>query len=282
MAKQPLVVVITGAGSGMGRSYAKVYAEQGAHLALNDFQAESLAETVALHGTADTLADVFDVSDRDAMQAFAARVLARWGRVDIVINNAGVMGGFQPIWLLSPETIERTWRINFGGVVNGTQAFLPSMLAAQRGQIVNVSSIFGLVGSPNHGDYSASKFAVRGFTEALMCELQETGVTAHLVHPGGIDTQIGTVDGQKMPFSTRYLTTSADALAYHVRDRLARGQAKIVYGRDSLKTWLGATWLPTGWMAKLVWRDIKPVLDPAPYDAVRRPSTPSSTPGNRS
>ena len=264
------VVVITGAGSGMGRAYAKVYAEAGARLALNDFDAASLAETVRLHGRGDTLSAAFDVGDRDAVFAFAEQVMARFGRVDIVINNAGISGGFKPVWQLAPTEIERTLRVNLWGVIHGTQAFLPHMLKAQSGQIVNVSSIFGLVGAPNHGDYSASKFAVRGFTEALMTELQETGVTAHLVHPGGIATNIGKVDGEELAFSKHYLTTSPDDIAYHVRDKLLKGSAKIVYGKDSLKTWLGSNVMPLKWLSRIVWNDIKPTLDRAPYDAVRR------------
>lgn len=265
------VVVVTGAGSGMGRAYAKVYAEAGARLALNDYDAASLAETVALHGRADTVSAAFDVGDRAALFAFAEQVLQAFGQVDIVINNAGVMGGFKPIWELTPTDFERTLRINLNGVIHGTQAFLPAMLKAQSGQIVNVSSIFGLVGAPNHGDYSASKFAVRGFTEALMTELQETGVTAHLVHPGGIATNIAMVDGEELAFGKHYLTTTADDIAYHVRAKLAKGSAKIVYGKDSLKTWLGSNVVPVKWLAKLIWHDIKPVLDPAPYAKVAMP-----------
>lgn len=265
------IVVITGAGSGMGRAYAKVYAEAGAKLALNDYDARALAETVALHGSYDTVSAAFDVGDRDAMYAFSMQVLKAFGRVDIVINNAGVMGGFKPVWELTPAEFDLTLRINLGGVINGTQAFLPHMLKAQSGQIVNVSSIFGLVGAPNHGDYSASKFAVRGFTEALMTELQETGVTAHLVHPGGIATNIGIINGQELDFSKHYLKTTADDIAYHVRAKLAKGSAKIVYGKDSLKTWLGSNIVPLKWLAKMIWRDIRPVLDPLPYDKVRKP-----------
>ncbi|MDZ4297175.1 MAG: SDR family oxidoreductase [Moraxellaceae bacterium] len=264
------VVVITGAGSGMGRAYAMVYAEAGAHLALNDFDALSLQETADMYGGSGCFSSAFDVSDRAAMFAFAEQVIARFGRVDIVINNAGVSGGFKPIWELTVDDMDRTMRINFGGVVNGTQAFLPHMLAAHQGQIVNVSSIFGLVGSPNHGDYSASKFAVRGFTEALMTELQETGVTAHLVHPGGIATNIGMVDGVEQDFSKHYLVTSPEDIAYHVRKALTQGRAKIVYGKDSFKTWLGSNFVPTGMLAKIIWRDIKPVLDLAPYAKVKK------------
>lgn len=262
------VVVVTGAGSGMGRAYAKVYAAAGARLALNDFDAVSLAETVALYGSNDTLSEAFDVADRDAMFRFADRVMSTFGRVDIVLNNAGVAGGNKPVWELTVADMDRTMRINFTGVVNGTQAFLPPMLAANRGQIVNVSSIFGLVGTPNSGDYCASKFAVRGYTEALMAELQESKVSAHLVHPGGINTNISKVDGQEPEFSKQYLTTPPEAIAKHVMKSLLVGRSKIVYGNDSFKVWMGANFLPTGLMANLVWRDIKKVLDLTPYNRI--------------
>jgi NAD(P)-dependent dehydrogenase (short-subunit alcohol dehydrogenase family) len=270
MSLKDKVVVITGAGSGMGRAYAKVYAAAGARLALNDFDAASLAETVALHGGKDTLSAAFDVSDRETMFGFAEDVMRAFGQVDIVINNAGVAGGNKPVWELSVDDMERTLRINFYGVVNGTQAFLPHMLATGSGQLVNVSSIFGLVGAPFSGDYCASKFAVRGYTEALMAELQDTGVTAHLVHPGGIATNIGKVDGQELEFSKHYLVTPPEAIATHVLQALLKGRAKIVYGKDSFKTWVGSNLVPTGLMAKLVWRDIKPVLDLAPYKGLRK------------
>ncbi len=265
------VVVVTGAGSGMGRAYAKVYRAAGASLALNDQDPAALADTARMHGGSDCLQAPFDVSDRAAMLDFASQVMARFGRVDIVINNAGVAGGDLPVWALTAAHFERALRINFGGVLNGTQAFLPHMLAAGRGQMVNVSSIFGLVGSPSQADYCASKFAVRGLTEALMAELQETGVTAHLVHPGGIATNIGKVDGVETAFSKHYLTTAPDDIARHVQRCLWRGRAKIVYGNDSLKTWVGSNLVPLGWLAKLVWRDIKPVLNLAPYKEATKP-----------
>jgi short-subunit dehydrogenase len=135
---------------------------------------------------------------------------------------------------------------------------------------VNVSSIFGLIGAPNYGDYSASKFAVRGFTEALMTELQETGVTAHLVHPGGIATNICKINGEEQEFSKHFLKTTADDIAYHVRAKLLMGSPKIVYGKDSLKTWFASNFIPLKWLSKLVWNEIKPVLDSTPYSKVRR------------
>lgn len=264
------VVVITGAGSGMGRAYAREFGRLGARLALNDFDSASLQESIELlaqTGVTDVCSAAFDVSDRAAMFAFAEQVQTHFGRVDIVINNAGVEGSALPAWDLPASAFERTMRINFFGVVHGTQAFLPLLLAQGNGHVVNVSSIFGLVGTPNHSDYCASKFAVRGFTEALMTELQESDIQVHLVHPGGIATNI-----QRAPasaaFGQHFLTTSPDDMARHLVKCLARGQVKVVYGNDALKTWLGSNLVPLAWLNRIIWREIRPVLDLASYRKV--------------
>ena len=187
------VVVITGAGSGMGRAYALEFARLGARLALNDFDATGLTETLAmLPGlpTDSVHSQVFDVGDKTAMHDFAAAVQARLGNAHVVINNAGISGGGLPVWLKDDAAYARTMQVNFFGVVYGTRAFLPQLLANGEGAIINVSSVFGLVGTPDTSDYCASKFAVRGFTESLMVELQQSPISVHLVHPGGVRTNI--------------------------------------------------------------------------------------------
>ena len=202
------VVVITGAGSGMGRAYALAFAKRGCKLALNDFNAASLADTVQLVNAQASVAvwsAAFDVSNRDAMQRFATEVKTHLGLADIVINNAGIEGGFVPAWQMDIKRLERTMNINFYGVVHGTQAFLPQLIERGNGHLINVSSIFGLVGTPNHTDYCASKFAVRGFTEALMTELHSSKINVHLLHPGGIATNIAQ-SSQAKSFSNNYLT----------------------------------------------------------------------------
>ena len=187
------IVVITGAGSGMGRAYALEFARLGARLALNDFDAKGLAETLAMlpHAPAGAVySEVFDVGDQAAVYAFAAAVQARLGNAHVVINNAGIAGGGRPVWLKDEAAYQRTMQVNFFGVVYGTRAFLPQLLANGEGAIVNVSSVFGLVGTPDASDYCAAKFAVRGFTESLMVELQQSPISVHLVHPGGVRTNI--------------------------------------------------------------------------------------------
>lgn len=182
------VAVVTGASSGIGRALARQLDAEGYTLVLCDVNEPALRETQGLlkHGSQRV---TLDVSRRPEVEAMAAEVIARHGRIDLVINNAGVTVD-ATIAEVSHEDFEWLFGINFWGVVYGTKAFLPTMLTQKSGTIVNVSSVFGMIGFPRQGTYNASKFAVRGFTEALWCELEGTGVHAVSVHPGGIKTNI--------------------------------------------------------------------------------------------
>ncbi|MCW8194805.1 SDR family oxidoreductase [Proteobacteria bacterium 005FR1] len=182
------VAVITGAGSGIGRGLATVLSQRGCKLALSDVNEVGLAETAASLG-GDVFTQVVDVADRAAMFAHAERVIERFGAVDLVINNAGVTVS-QTLAEVSFEDFEWLMNINFWGVVYGTKAFLPGMIERNSGTIVNISSVFGLVGWPTQGTYCAAKFAVRGFTETLRHELADTGIKVVSVHPGGVNTNI--------------------------------------------------------------------------------------------
>ena len=263
------VVVITGAGSGMGRAYALEAAARGARLALNDYDADTLAATVAMlpAGTA-VYSEAFDVADRDAVYAFADHVAAELGGADVVINNAGIEGSTEPVWATTDEQLERVMGINFWGVVHGTRAFLPQVLDGDFGAIVNVSSLFGLVGSPNASGYCAAKFAVRGFTESLTTELLHSTVSVHTVHPGGIATNISNLDG----FSSKYLKTKPEEVATVVLDAVGTRRTRIVYGTRAGSTWLGARLLPQWLMSRLVWRDVRPTLSTENYPAVAHAS----------
>ncbi|MEX1667130.1 SDR family NAD(P)-dependent oxidoreductase [Zhongshania arctica] len=261
------IVVVTGAGSGMGRAYALEFAKLGARLALNDYDSAGLAETVELlreAGEVELYTATFDVADRAAMAGFADEVKSVLGNAHVIINNAGISGAGKPVWATPLATIERVMGINFYGVVHGTQVFLPQLIENGEGAVVNVSSIFGLIGPPNNSEYSASKFAVRGFTESLMVELHDSPISVHLVHPGGIATNIANMP-QHQAFSDKYLSTPPEQIVRHVIRGIRRGTPKIVYGRDSFKTWLGANLVPLRLLNKLIWHDMRKVLDRSDY-----------------
>ena len=188
------VAVITGAGSGIGRALALNLAARGSLLAISDVDEAGLAETVELvraAGAATVRSDRLDVADRAAFAAYATSVAEEFGRVNVVINNAGVaLAG--DLVDLTYEDMDWIVGINFWGVVHGTKEFLPHLIASGDGHLVNLSSLFGLVSMPGQSAYNATKYAVRGLTEALREEMliagHRVGVTA--VHPGGIKTAI--------------------------------------------------------------------------------------------
>lgn len=186
------VVAITGAGSGIGRALAQLAAERGAKLALSDWDKVGLDETVELLGSKVEVASAqVDVADRAAVAAWAADVVAHFGTVNMIVNNAGVSvaGDFLE---MSYEDFDWITGINFVGVVNGTKEFLPHLIASGDGYLVNISSLFGLISMPGNSAYNATKYAVRGLTEAIREEMlvakHPVGVTC--VHPGGIKTGI--------------------------------------------------------------------------------------------
>jgi len=187
------VAAITGAGSGIGRGLALELVRRRCEVALSDIDAAGLAETARLcepFGARVTSA-VLDVADRAAVHDWADRVAGEHGRVHLIVNNAGV-SLVSAIESVSYEDLDWIVGINFWGVVHGTKAFLPHLRAAGEGHVVNISSVFGLTAAPNHGAYNATKFAVRGFTEALRIELEATKapVSATVVLPGGVRTSI--------------------------------------------------------------------------------------------
>ncbi len=187
------VAVVTGAASGIGRALAEDLARRRMDLSICDVDESGLEQTLArCEGTGvKVLAEKVDVADRGAMHAWADRCAELHGRINLVINNAGVALGSN-IEEMSYEDLEWLMGINFWGVVHGTKAFLPHLIASGDGHIVNVSSVFGIIAVPTQSAYNAAKFAVRGFTECLREELEVAGhpVSATSVHPGGIKTSI--------------------------------------------------------------------------------------------
>lgn len=238
------VAVVTGAGSGIGRALAQALDGRGAELVLVDVNAEGLDETAATLKKKPTLERV-DVSKREQVEALAAKVKAAHGRVDLVINNAGVTV-YDTITDVSYEDFEWVMNVNFWGVVYGTKAFLPAMIAQGSGVIANVSSVFGIVGWPLQATYNASKFAVRGFTEVLWRELKGTGVRAVSIHPGGIKTNIARSmrfrrgKGIAQSHATmvrifeRMAKTTPEQCAATILEGLDKGDKRILIGKDAV------------------------------------------------
>jgi short-subunit dehydrogenase len=187
------VAVITGAASGIGAALALNLARRGMHLALVDLDAAGLEATAGQARAAgvSVSAHAMDAADHAAVAALPAAVLERHGRVTALVNNAGVaLGGlFEQV---DADDFDWLMAINFGATVRLSRAFLPVLARADAAQLVNVSSIFGIIAPPGQTAYAASKFAVRGFSESLRHELEMTGspVGVTLVHPGGVRTSI--------------------------------------------------------------------------------------------
>lgn len=237
------VAVVTGAAAGMGRSLAVELARRGARLAICDVDADGLAETATICAGlgAAVEAEVVNVAERDVVLAFADMVIARFDVVNYVFNNAGI-AAVGSVMQSDFKDIERVMDIDFWGVVNGTKAFLPHLIASGDGHVVNTSSILGMLGAPNCNAYAAAKFAVRGFTESLRQEMLATGapVTVSCVHPGGIRTDIvkntsvgGTGAGAMLALLDKYAMTSSDDAARVILDGVAKSRSKILVGLDA-------------------------------------------------
>lgn len=185
------IAVITGAASGIGRALAMGLAKEGSRLALADIDFDGLKETERLlkSGGGQAIIRRVDISRKKEIYSFAEQVMEHYGEVDILINNAGVVFT-STIEDLSYEDFERVMNINFWGAVYGTKAFLGYLQKQKSSHIVNISSVYGLWALATQSAYNASKFALRGFTEALMQEQRGTGVNVSCVYPGGVKTNI--------------------------------------------------------------------------------------------
>ncbi|MFI5894463.1 SDR family NAD(P)-dependent oxidoreductase [Actinoplanes sp. NPDC051513] len=253
--------LITGAASGIGAALALDLAKRRAVLALLDRDAEGLERVAALArevGAGSVTTYVVDLSDGGDRLDLAAEIASRHGGVDLLINNAGVSltGTFEQNrmadfdWLLE---------INLHAVIRMTKAFLPQLLARPGTHLVNISSLFGLIGPPGQVAYATSKFGVRGFTEALRHELEPQGVGVTVVHPGGIKTNIaasarisgadpdGEQAAQVRKFAEKALTMPPEEAARQIVAAIQSRRPRLVITREAK----AADWLvritPTRW-----------------------------------
>lgn len=240
------VVVVTGAGSGIGRELAREAARRGARLALSDIDADGLAETVRLaraDGATDVRSDRLDVAEQAAVAEYAGRVAEHFGVVNLVVNNAGIAftGSVEQS---SYKDIARIMDVDYWGVVHGTKEFLPHLIASGDGHVINISSLFGILAVPGQAAYNSAKFAVRGFTEALRMEMAiaKHPVKVTTVHPGGIKTAIarnatvaeGLDQGSLAEtFDTKLAKTTPEKAAQIILDGVAKNKARVLVGLDA-------------------------------------------------
>ncbi|HST54162.1 MAG TPA: SDR family NAD(P)-dependent oxidoreductase [Pyrinomonadaceae bacterium] len=258
--------VVTGAASGIGRAIALSLGRRGCHLALADIDEAGMAETDDLARTSSVRVTRHrvDVADRGAVASFPARVAAEHGRVDLLFNNAGVAvgGTFEQV---SETDFEWLFEINFWGVVRMTRAFLPLLRESGDARVVNISSVFGLVAPPGHVAYAASKFAVRGFSEALRHELEGSRVGVTVVHPGGVSTAIadnarapagvGAEEAARRREQFRKVLRLSPAVAGETIVRgVERRKARVLVGADARAISLVARALPVSYWRALASR----------------------------
>lgn len=243
------VAAITGAGSGMGQQLAILLAKAGCHVSISDVNEKGLAETAALLKAYDVRVTTkkVDVSKQDQVKAWAAETAQNHGSINMIFNNAGVALG-STVEGASYEDIEWIMGINFWGVVYGTKEFLPFLKKSGEGHIINTSSLFGLTAQPTQSAYNSSKFAVRGFTESLRQELdiENKGVSALCVHPGGIRTNIandarmndslrslGMNPEKSAKAFNKLLRMPAEEAAQQILDAVLQNKRRLLIGNDA-------------------------------------------------
>jgi NAD(P)-dependent dehydrogenase (short-subunit alcohol dehydrogenase family) len=239
------VAVVTGAGSGMGRDLALQLAAKGALVAISDVNPAGLDETARLLKAqgAQVHSQLLNVAEREAVLEYADAVAAHFGKVNVVINNAGIAHHGE-VEITEFKQYERVMDVDFWGVVNGTKAFLPHLIASGDGHIVNTSSLFGILAMPGQSAYNAAKFAVRGFTESLYQEMKLAGhpVEVTCVHPGGIKTAIArnsTVsDGHNQQstaefFDRKLARTTSPRAAEIIIEAMEKNRPRVLVGADA-------------------------------------------------
>jgi len=250
-------IVITGAGSGIGRSLAIALSREGANIALCDINTKNLSETeqVIRSSPVNTLAMKVDVANLGEFKEFAAQVSHKLGGADVLINNAGISMS-ELIESMTPEQLHSLLWTNFGGVVHGCHAFLPQLKVREEGQIVNVGSVFSFGGQYGQAAYVSSKFAIRGYTETLIMELRKTKIAVSLAVPGAISTNLisnghhskkllGSFDTSDFArLHERTSQNTPDACARKLIAGMRRGRRRIIIGGDARLLTFLATYAP--------------------------------------
>lgn len=232
------VVLVTGAGSGMGRELTFELLRRGAHVAAVDMREQTLQETKDLSKSANVFTFTLDVTDSCAVAELPERVKSAMGEVDIVINNAGIIQPFVRINELTMEQAKKVMDVNFYGPLSIIKAFLPSLLRRPKAHILNVSSMGAYAPVPGQSVYGASKAAVKLFTEGLRSELIGTSVGVTVAFPGAVATNISANSGLVMQAnsdeqSQKFRALDARVAAKMMVDAIEKGKARVTIGKDA-------------------------------------------------
>ncbi len=235
------VAVVTGAANGIGKAVAFELAEPGCHLALVDLDESALHKTAAelSYPNQHVTAHPTDVSSESQMRDLASRVLQEHGQVHLLVNNAGVSVA-SPSAQLDLQDFQWLMGVNFWGTVFGCKFFLPHLAAVESAAIVNILSDFALIGFPTKTCYSASKFAIRGFSEALRAELYGSSVSLTCVYPGPVNTNLvrssRAWDINKKQLEAEFIKKRGvpiKRVARRVVDGIEKGGARVLIGRET-------------------------------------------------
>jgi len=239
------VAVVTGAGSGIGQALAIELGRSGASLAISDVDTDGLKVTEDRLSSigARVKTDRLDVTERERFLLYADEVKDHFGKVNQIYNNAGIAYSGD-VDITAFKDIERVMDVDYWGVVNGTKAFLPHLIASGDGHVINISSVFGIFAVPGQAAYNSAKFAVRGFTEALRMEMSLANhpVKVTTVHPGGIKTAIARnataaegVDSAHLAewFDSKMARTSPERAAQIILEAVAKNKARVLVGTDA-------------------------------------------------
>jgi short-subunit dehydrogenase len=236
------VFVVTGGGSGIGREVALALLARGGHVAAVDLSREGLDETTELATTASTdrlSTHLVDITDQAAVEALPDAVRKAHGRIDGLVNVAGIMQPFVRFADLEYPQMETVLAVNLWGVVHTCKAFLPHLVLRRDACIVNVSSMSALAPVPGQTMYGASKAAVKLFTEGLYAELRDTTVAVTVVFPGGVDTGVAELSGVAVPGTDTAPThlaagpTSAPEAARQIVEGIEKASYRVVIGKDA-------------------------------------------------
>jgi len=234
------VVVITGAGSGIGKALAEAFHQQGARLALNDWNAETLEETRQSLGEG-VFTAAFDVSQRQQVDSFAGQVQDHFGQVDILVNNAGMTLPPMRMEYIQETDFRKVIEVNLWGVIYGTFAFLPFLKTRPEAALVNMSSVLGMISVPLQGPYSISKFGVRAFSETLRHEMKSSTIRISTVYPAGVKTNIvWNIEGMEQEGQEKLALqfdsmskTSAEQTARIILKGIRKQKARILVGKEA-------------------------------------------------